>query len=221
MISRRVLLVFAKAPIPGLVKTRLATDVGALDATKIYRRLGRQVTEQLRGGAYRTVIYYDPPDSEHVIRAWLGDNAEEYLPQKPGDLGDKLAHAFEWGFGEGDLVCVVGTDIPELDRSRVEEAFSLLSEPGGPDAVFGPALDGGYYLLGLRQPAPGLLAGIPWSTDRVLLESVRRAHQLGLTVRSLSALADVDRAEDLPDRFRSHQTPESDPAEGWPTEHGG
>ena len=198
---QRVLMVFVKEPTPGRVKTRIAKELGETEAAEIYRRLGRRIMRQLRGGDYRTVIYYDPPASEPEIRKWLGDREHEYLPQQSGDLGERLTHAVEWGFGEGDLVCVVGTDIPGLDRHRVESAFSLISNPEGVDAVFGPAVDGGYYLLALRRPAPDLFKGIPWSTDRVLEESMKRANRLGLKVESLSVLADVDRVEDLPDEF--------------------
>ncbi len=191
-------MVFAKEPVPGRVKTRIAKELGEVEAADIYRRLGRRVVQQLRGGDYRTVICYDPPASEPEIRKWLGEKEHEYLPQQSGDLGERLTHAVEWGFGEGDLVCVVGTDIPGLDRHRVERAFSLLSDPEGVDAVFGPAVDGGYYLLALRRPTPDLFKGIPWSTDRVLEESMKQANGLGLKVESLSVLADVDRVEDLP-----------------------
>ena len=216
---RRILMVFAKAPTPGQVKTRIAKELGATAAADIYRRLGRRMVRQLRGGDYRMVIYYDPPASEPEIRTWLGDGEHEYLPQRSGDLGERLTHAVEWGFGEGDLVCVVGTDIPGLDRQKVESAFSLLSDPEGADAVFGPAMDGGYYLLALRRPAPDLFRGIPWSTDRVLEESMKRANGLGLKVESLLALTDVDRVEDLPDEFRHYRWREED--SGRPRRTGG
>ena len=202
---RRVLLVFVKAPAPGRVKTRLAKELGEVEAAEIYRQLGHRIVTRLQGGDYRIVIYYDPPDSEHEIREWLGDGEQEYLPQPHGDLGERLCYAFEWGFSEADLVCVVGTDIPGLDRGEVESAFSWLLGAEGVDAVFGPALDGGYYLLSLRRPAPSLFEGIPWSTDRVLEESMKRADDLSLEVRSLSTLADVDRVEDLPDDFRHNR----------------
>ena len=197
-----VLMVFAKAPIPGRVKTRLAEELGEVEAAEIYRELGLRTVRQLDGGSYRTVIYYDPPDSVDEMRDWLGTEDHEYLPQPEGDLGKRLIHAFEWGFSEGELVCVVGTDILGLDASLIERAFSLLSGSSGADAVLGPATDGGYYLLGLRQRAPGLFEGISWSTDRVLDESMKRAEDLGLSVKSLLPLADVDRAEDVPEEYR-------------------
>ncbi len=194
----RVLVVFVKAPVPGRVKTRLAEGLGHTAAAKVYRRLGKRVVRQLEGGEYRVVIYYDPPDSELSIRQWLGESPRlEYLPQPEGDLGRRLQHAFDWGFERGDLVCVVGTDIPELDRNLVEAAFSVLEGPGEHAAVIGPALDGGYYLLALSRPVPELFSAMPWSTDQVLEETMRRAQTLGLRVRSLTPLADVDRAEDL------------------------
>ena len=194
---------FAKAPVPGRVKTRLAEELGAIRAAEVYRQIGRRVVTQLSGGAYRMVIYFDPPGSEPEINAWLGDLEHERLQQPAGDLGSRLTQGFRWGFAEGRSVCVVGTDIPGLDRQPVEDAFAILSSPGGPDLVVGPALDGGYYLLGLRRPAPELFRDIPWSTGDVLEATMARAKRLGLTVHSLSALADVDRPEDLPKEFRS------------------
>jgi rSAM/selenodomain-associated transferase 1 len=149
------------------------------------------------------VIYYDPPGSEPEIQAWLGNVPSDRIPQPKGDLGTRLRSGFRWGFNEGNLVCAVGTDIPELDRGMVEEAFSSLSDPGGPDIVVGPAFDGGYYLLGLRRPTPDLFERIPWSTEGVLDTTIARAARLGLTVASLPPLADVDRVEDLPAEFRS------------------
>ncbi len=83
----------------------------------------------------------------------------------------------------------------------MERSFELVSASEGPDAVFGPALDGGYYLLALSRPAPGLFEGIAWSTGAVLEESLRRAEALGLTVGFLDSLADIDRGEDLPDEL--------------------
>lgn len=193
---RCVVFVFVKAPVPGRVKTRLAPALGDIGAARLYRSLARRIVERVGTGAYRTVVYFDPPGAEREIREWLGAE-REYRPQPGGDLGERLRRAFEVGFREADCVAVVGTDIPDLDARVVVRAFDLVSGPGSPDVVFGPALDGGYYLLALDRPAPGLFEGIAWSTGSVLAESIQRARDLGLTVRLLDPLADIDRAEDL------------------------
>lgn len=194
-----VLLVFAKAPRPGRVKTRLATDLGDAPAARIYRTLGRRVVDQLQGGAFRTVICFSPPDGGEEVRRWLGPSGLEFSPQSDGDLGERMRRASDQAFRQTDRVCIVGTDAPGVDRERVERALTLLDEPPGADAVFGPALDGGYYLLALRHPAPALFRDVPWSTPRVLETSLRRAREAGLRVRTLEMLADVDHLRDVPD----------------------
>ena len=193
---RCVVFVFVKAPVPGRVKTRLASALGDIGAARLYRSLARRIVERVGTGEYRTVVYFDPPGAEREIRGWLGPE-REYRPQPGGNLGERLRRAFAVGFREADCVAVVGTDIPELDARVVVRAFDLVSGPGSANVVFGPALDGGYYLLALDRPAPGLFEGIAWSTGTVLAESIRRARDLGLTVRLLDPLADIDREEDL------------------------
>ncbi len=202
--GHRTLLVFARAPRAGEVKTRLAASVGEDRALRIYRRMGREAVDRLRGGPWRTVLCFDPPNGEalEAVSSWLGPEDLSFLPQSRGDLGVRLQEAFRTGFRSGGPVCVVGTDIPGLDRDRVEEAFRRVEAPGGPDVVLGPATDGGYYLLATRSPAPGLFREIPWSTDEVRRLTLERAAALGLGVEELPPLSDVDRAEDLPPAYR-------------------
>jgi rSAM/selenodomain-associated transferase 2/rSAM/selenodomain-associated transferase 1 len=205
------LLVFAKAPLPGRVKTRLAGELGEKGAADLYRRMGRLVVDRVRTGPWRTVICYDPPGEEGAVRDWLRGGAPlEYRPQTGGDLGARMADAFAAGFERahrsthgasspgGAPVVVIGTDAPDLDRAIVAEAFRSLQRPGGPGLVLGPATDGGYYLLGLRSPAPDLFRDIPWSTDRVLEGTLAKARDLGLRHTLLEPLSDVDRPEDVP-----------------------
>lgn len=191
--ERRLLLVFAKEPVPGRVKTRLARDVGSGEAARIYRAMGRRVVDRVRVGSYRTRVCFDPPEARKAVSAWLGREVE-YRPQGPGDLGTRLAEAFEAGFRSADRVVVVGTDAPDLGRELVEKAFRRLASA---DLVLGPAEDGGYYLLGLRRPAPALFRDIPWSTAKVLAATRARAEDVGLDVFLLPPLRDVDTADDL------------------------
>jgi rSAM/selenodomain-associated transferase 2/rSAM/selenodomain-associated transferase 1 len=190
-----ILLVFAKAPRPGRVKTRLAATVGPHRAARIYRDMGKRVVDRLRGGSFRVRICFAPADARPEMEDWLGSQGMEFQPQSGRELGERMRSAFKEAFEETDRVCIVGTDVPALHRGLVERALDELNEV---DAVFGPALDGGYYLLALRRPAPELFHGIPWSTPSVLQRSLERAGALGLQVALLPALADVDREEDLP-----------------------
>jgi len=188
------LLVFAKAPVEGRVKTRLAQDVGAPAATRYYRALARRVVDQVRGGEYRIRICFDPPGALETVQEWLGPLGVEFRPQSPGTLGDRMHQALAGCKAAGGRACVIGTDAPGVHRALVEEAFFLLEDA---DVVFGPALDGGYYLLALRRPDPELFRGIPWSTPRVLQASLDRARAAGLRVALLPPLPDMDTHADL------------------------
>jgi len=190
----RTLLIFAKAPVPGRVKTRLAADVGHEEATRIYKEMGGRIVDQLRGGPYRAFVCFDPPDARTAIVEWLGPEGIEFLPQAPGELGERLETAFREAFRTAREVVVVGTDAPGVDAEVVGGAFHRLSEA---DLVLGPATDGGYYLLGLREEVPELFRGIPWSTDLVLAATMERAEVRGLAVATLPTLSDVDTLTDL------------------------
>jgi len=192
--SRDTLLVFAKAPVPGRVKTRLAAEVGAEEATRIYRTMGKQIVDRVRSGTHRTLVCFDPPNALPRFRRWLGTRDLTFWPQEGGDLGERMMLAFRRAFEEADRVCVIGTDVPKLGRPAVSAAFSALERC---DVVFGPAKDGGYYLLALRRPVPALFEEISWSTASVLRESLARAQAAGLVVECLEPLDDLDTAADL------------------------
>lgn len=196
-LARRTVAVFAKAPRVGRVKTRLAAEVGDDEAVRIYRVLGRDTVDALRSGPYRVVVYYDPPESATVpeMIAWLGREGVEYRPQAGGDLGARMAQAFRECFAESDEVCVVGTDIPEIGTDTLAEAFGALANH---DAAVGPATDGGYYLLALRQPRPDLFDQIPWSTSAVGALTRDRLAATGSTVHLLEPKTDVDVRADVP-----------------------
>jgi len=195
---RRTLLVFAKAPRLGQVKTRIAATLGAGTAVSLYRRMGRDTLDRLRGGNWQTILCYTPAGALDEVQEWLDPEALLFLAQKGDDLGARLSHAFDLALSGGGVACAVGTDIPELDQALVESAFRRLEDPDGPEVVLGPALDGGYYLLGMKTPHPQMFYEIPWSTDVVRERTLERALALGLRVEQLTPLADVDEAADLP-----------------------
>ena len=159
----RALGIFATAPIPGRVKLRLTEDVGPSTAAEIYWHVGRQVVESTAGSGYRTTVWFTPPDEGPFMREWLeGVGRVELRPQGSGDLGTRLIHAFARHFAEGaQRAVIIGTDCPGVDRRLVTEAFTALSAY---DVVLGPTVHGGAYLIGLNQPRPTLLHGIPWLT---------------------------------------------------------
>lgn len=185
-------LVFAKAPRAGFAKTRLAAEIGAEKAVDIYRAIGRRVVDQV-SRFHGVTIWFDPPDALEEMRAWLGEH--EYLPQSGGDLGDRMSFAFDAQFRrqEGPLVAI-GTDAPDVDARVVGAALLALEQA---DGVFGPALDGGYYLVGLKRPAPEIFRGVEWGGPGVLRATLSRCADLRLTVSLLEPLRDIDTLADL------------------------
>jgi len=195
----RVLLVFTRYPEPGLAKTRLVPLLGAAGAAALHRAMAEHTLRAVRGTADRVEVRYAGGDDERM-RAWLGPGVE-LGPQGPGDLATRLGRGFAEAFrGGADSVAAVGTDCPDMGSGDVRSAFAALGES---DVVFGPAADGGYWLVGLSRGAwerggRAVFAGIPWGTGGVLSASRSRAAGAGLGVRLLRELQDVDRPADLP-----------------------
>ena len=198
--GRDVLIVFLKRPVPGEVKTRLIPLLGAEAAARLYRRL---TEEGIRRTApphveYVRVLFHAPASAEAEIAAWFP--GEILRPQAEGDLGARMAMAFEAVFQEGARrAALVGTDIPWLTCGDVARALAALDEA---DVALGPAEDGGYYLIGLRRPQPALFREIAWSTPSVLAATVERAHMEGLSVHALPPHRDLDDADDLREQWR-------------------
>jgi len=191
----QVLGILVQAPIPGRVKLRLADEVGPSAAAEVYQQAGRHVVAATVGAGHRTVIWYAPASEAAYVHEWLRDLGRvELRPQSAGSLGTRLANAFARHFSDGaDRVVIVGTDCPGVSRRMVREAFAAL---GRHDVVMGPTLDGGYYLLGLREPQPMLFQNIVWTAGTAAAQTRARAAALGLRVRSLRPLRDVDTAQD-------------------------
>ena len=189
------LLVFVKAPRPGMVKTRLAAALGAEPAAALYRAIAAEEIRRTapRDAEYDRVFCFDPPDAKGEIARWLP--GEALRPQEGPDLGARMARAFADAFDAGARrVAIVGTDVQSCGRERVAEAFHALDDH---DLVLGPTHDGGYYLVALDRPRPALFQAMPWSTPSVLPATAERAGVLGLAVRMLDPLRDIDTVEDV------------------------
>ena len=179
-----------KAPRPGLVKTRLAAEVGPERALSLYRLMAERTAAAVREAGWPGTIWYDPPEAEEEMRRWLG--AEwTYEAQPPGDLGTRLARAV--AAEPGQCPVLLGGDCPGLSGDLLREAAALLERYR---VVVGPAEDGGYYLLGGRVPLPDLFTGMPWSTDRLFQETRRRLELMGVVWAALPRLRDVDTGAD-------------------------
>ena len=189
----RIALAFAKAPTPGTVKTRLATGIGAEAAARLYSEIASGVVKRLSSPSFDLWICYDPPQAATEIQAWFGEGVAP-IPQEEGDLGNRMQAALTAALIVARKACVVGTDVPGLEAGIVDEAFERLEEA---DVVIGPAGDGGYYLLAVKQVFPELFSEIPWSTSQVMEYTLAAAESSGLKVQTLITLDDVDRPEDL------------------------
>jgi uncharacterized protein len=188
-------LVFAKAPIPGLVKTRLLSALSAESAAALHRQLVLNALATAARSCLGPVELWCSPSTIHPFFARCKqDYGVRLREQVEGDLGGRMHHAFEQGLGEAKRVILIGTDCPALSCQDLEDANRWLSDEC--DAVIGPAEDGGYVLLGLKRTASELFEEMPWGSGRVLEQTRRRLRELRWRWRELKTKWDVDRPED-------------------------
>ena len=201
----RYLLIMAKEPVPGGVKTRMVPPLSPEEAARVYEALLLDTVEMVADLPGVTQgLAYTPVTAEPYFRRVVPE--DWYLTaQAGGDLGEKITAAFEGLFSLGaGAVCLLNSDGPDLPPENISTAFEWLSS-GKADTVFGPNPDGGYYLVGLKRPAD-IFRGIPWSTDRVLAVNIFRAGEAGLKIKILPPWPDLDSVEELRralDRWKS------------------
>ena len=190
------LLVFARVPALGRVKSRLAAGIGPPAALAVYRELLAITNAAIVAAGVPATVWLADTATAAPTAAETGEWAAHATCCQPeGGLGERMTTAFAAAFAAGaGRVAIIGTDCPGLRASHLTQAFEALETA---EVVFGPATDGGYYLLGLRQPQPELFANKAWSTDSVLADTQADAQRLGLRVVLLPELRDVDTAEDL------------------------
>ena len=190
-----VLLVFLKHPTPGQVKTRLAGTIGNDEATSLYGQWISLVLNKLQSlrGNVRLIGYYDGASADKFSEWQL--LADEWWPQPTADLGSRLEAGFQKAFTAPARGCLaVGTDCLELGVEDVVTATHALEQY---DAVFGPAHDGGYYLVGTQSLLPDFFHGIRWSSPQTLEDHLRRCNENRWSVSLLSRRRDIDSYEDL------------------------
>jgi len=203
--AKLLLVVVAKAPVPGEVKTRLYPDLAIDEATHLYSCFIQDRIKEIGNlTAMDLAISYTPEDSKQYFTRFIS-NGFQLFPQRGKDLGERLSNIFEDKLAdEYDAVSIIDSDTPDLPRSIVEQSFQLLLS-NGVDVVFGPCDDGGYYLVAMRRPHPDLFQQIPWSTEAVLAATLERARKLGLKVELLPRWNDLDIFEDLIDFYNRHR----------------
>lgn len=196
-IAKERLIIFSRYPEPGKTKTRLIPALGAEQAATLQRQMTEHTLTQVRElhsmRCFTVEVRFAGGDI-NLMKRWLGDDLV-YQSQGEGDLGTRMARSLCLAFEDNiNYALIIGTDCPGLNANLLHLAFELLQLC---DLVLGPALDGGYYLLGLRSFKPELFNGINWGTAEVLQQTVAIAQQLNLSINYLPSLADVDRPEDL------------------------
>jgi rSAM/selenodomain-associated transferase 1 len=196
--SKQHLIIFTRYPEPGKTKTRLIPALGTVGAANLQRQMTEYTLSQVQKLQASTAISLEvrfAGGNLQLMQDWLGFDLV-YQLQGEGDLGSRMMRSLSYAFqNNAQQVVIIGTDCPGVNPEILATAFEQLHLF---DLVLGPAVDGGYYLIGLRQPFPQLLTNIDWGTSQVLSQTLEIAQQLNLSVAYLPTLADVDRPEDLP-----------------------
>jgi rSAM/selenodomain-associated transferase 1 len=195
--SQETLIIFTRYPEPGITKTRMIPILGATGAANLQRQMTETTVNKGKKLVWERSIelmIYFSGGNKDLIQTWLGQDLN-YHSQSQGDLGQRMSSAFAEAFAMGrKRVVLIGIDCPKLNTILLNQAFALLSQQ---DLILGPALDGGYYLIGLNRWLPELFIGIAWGTETVFLQTQVIANKLSLKVDYLPMLRDVDRPEDL------------------------
>lgn len=193
------LLIFTRYPEPGRSKTRLIPFLGAEGAAQLHRQMAAHTLHQARSlteeisEPLEITVWFTGGDFA-LMKTWLGSGIT-YQMQPAGDLGHRLLSALEHHFQHNaHPALVIGSDCPALTVPILIQALDALADH---DLVLGPAEDGGYYLIGMKEVIPRLFANISWSSEQVLGESLAIAQQLGLSTALLPQLTDIDRPADL------------------------
>lgn len=186
--------VFAKAPVAGAVKTRLAGVLGAEGAARLHAELVRHALAAACESGLGAVELWCAPDDRHSFFSQCAADFSVALKVQPeGHLGERMAHAFAESHRDDDALLVIGADCPSLDANTLRDAARALRTC---DAVFAPAEDGGYVLVGLARPLPRIFEDIAWGGSAVMARTRERLAECGASFHELATLWDVDRPED-------------------------
>jgi rSAM/selenodomain-associated transferase 1 len=191
------LIIFTRYPEPGKTKTRLIPALGDVGAANLHKQMTEytisQVKELQKMTKVSVKVRFTGGDLEKM-QNWLGNDLV-YQFQGEGDLGERMERSLTSAFNQNaEQAIIIGTDCPGVNSQLLTTAFEQLRIC---NLVLGPALDGGYYLIGLQQPIPELFTNIHWGTAQVFTKTVEKAQKLNLSIGYLQPLADIDRPEDL------------------------
>jgi uncharacterized protein len=198
---KNALIIFIRNPQLGKVKTRLAKTLGAEKTLKIYLHLLEHTQNISRNANCDAQLYYS--DFIDDTDDWDKNIYQKHL-QINGDLGEKMSAAFKEQFDQGyQKVAIIGSDCLELKTEIIDQAFRTIQEN---QAVIGPTLDGGYYLLGMSSQLPYLFQNKKWSTNTVFMDTLNDLKKNKVEFRLLDVLNDIDEEKDLPSSLRNYDT---------------
>lgn len=193
--SVKKIIIFAKDPVPGKVKTRLCPPLSPEQAASLYKSFAKDVVKAALE-VHNAEVEIAWCGEKIPVLTWLNPSPLPVFLQEGANLGERLTHAIARAFkNKATRVVVVGSDSPGLTPKDFEKAFDILDD--GSDVALGPAEDGGYYLIGLKKPIPGIFEGISWSTDRTLKETMTLAKRLNVSIDLLSHYTDIDTFDDI------------------------
>ena len=189
------MILFAKQPLAGQVKTRLAQVCGAERAAEIAGVLIRRTVALVADSWPGEVYLYGAPDARHPLFEQLAAELHVHLAsQGAGDLGARMLRSMCQGIERRGAAAIMGCDVPQCSATALEDAYETLARGGN---VIGPSRDGGYYFIGLQRPEPALFTGMDWGSDGVLNQTQARARAAGIEFHTLPPLCDIDTWDDL------------------------
>lgn len=195
--NERHLIIFTRYPEPGKTKTRLIPALGEEGAANLQRQMTEQTIAKVKQLINFVSLSFEirfAGGNIQLMQNWLGSDLK-HQQQGEGNLGDRMTIAFQSAFNKGNkYVVIIGIDCPKLTVDIIIQAFEKLIQK---DLVIGPAIDGGYYLIGISQFIPELFREINWGSAQVLEKTLKIAQSLNLVVGYLPILSDIDRPEDL------------------------
>ena len=196
-LSQPAILIFARAPVPGKVKTRLTPALSAEGAAALHRKLTRRAVATAAAAGLGDVILYCAPDTRHAFFRQLKREFRISLrSQKGEDLGERMHHAMSFALKRFPAAILIGSDCAEIDPAYLQQAAAELKSDTA-SVVLGPAADGGYVLIAATRNDAKLFADVPWGTSGVMAATRARLNDLGWRCSELATLQDVDRPEDL------------------------
>jgi rSAM/selenodomain-associated transferase 1 len=195
--THTALIIFAKLPRVGEVKTRLGESIGMERAVEVYKQFAEHafsLADELHSLGVLVYIFYAPGATKNDVKNWVG-RPFHFAQQHGESLGERMKNAFNKTFADGAMrTVIIGTDVPELDAIAIRSAYEMLSTH---DVVIGPSTDGGYYLLGMNAPTKNVFGGITWSVETVLQQTLTKVQSLQLSHLLLPTFSDIDTDDDF------------------------